>query len=343
MTDGGVVTLVDLPNLRLRLADLQKQGDSLGAQAKSLRSLAKELWIQRGRILLARTNEWTAPAAIAELVLRAHALDTNEVADDAKLQSIRTEEHHGIAGIIGHVGDWSDSRKISAERANLDLQLQPALGQIGREAPEVTVAEADVIRVEATAADDQAGRLESNAESVAAVAALAQEEIQRRTDAEHEMGFDAPFFAATLRTSGPPAIESPLVLKKGEHASLAVAATLARQQTRRQWVGGSQGFSFPIGHTGIRYRVGSFRGHPVEQQLLGKLDSGTLVVTNQRVAFIGSTKSTSVVFAKLLHVECYSDALAIFQEGRENPNYYYVDQPKYVLFFINWFLNQASQ
>ena len=138
-------------------------------------------------------------------------------------------------------------------------------------------------------------------------------------------------------------MESPLILKKGEQACLAAPATLARQQTRRQWVGASQGFSFPIGHTGIRYRVGSFRGHPVEQQLLGKLDSGTLVLSNQRLAFIGSTKSTSVAFAKLLHVECYSDALAVFEEGRENPDYYYVDQPKYVLFFINWFLNQTAQ
>jgi hypothetical protein len=343
MTDGGVVTLVDLSRLRLRLTDLQKQSDSLIAQATSLRSLAKALWIERGRILLARTTEWTAPAVIAELVQRAHALDANEVADDAKLQSIRTDAHHGVGGIIGKVGDWSDSRKISADRANLDLQLQPALGQIGREAPDVTVAEADLIRVEAMSADDQAAHLESQAESVAAVAALAQEEIQRRTDAEHEMGFDAPFLAATLRTNGPPAIESPLVLKKGEQACLAVTATLARQQTHRQWVGGSQGFSFPIGHTGIRYRVGSYRGHPVEQQLLGKLDSGTLVVTNQRVAFIGATKSTSVALAKVLHVECYSDALAIFQEGRENPNYYYIDQPRYVLFFINWFLNQSVE
>src|SRR5258706_12431893 len=91
MTDGGVVTLVDLPVLRLRLADLRRQGDSLGAQARSLRSLAKELWIERGRILLARTTEWTAPAAIAELVLRAHALDTKETGDDAQLHSMRTE------------------------------------------------------------------------------------------------------------------------------------------------------------------------------------------------------------------------------------------------------------
>jgi hypothetical protein len=81
----------------------------------------------------------------------------------------------------------------------------------------------------------------------------------------------------------------------------------------------------------------------VEQQLLTKLAAGTLVVSNQRVAFIGSTKSTSVGFAKLLHVECYSDALAIFQEGREKPDFYYVDKPKYVLFFINWLLNQIAQ
>ena len=86
-----------------------------------------------------------------------------------------------------------------------------------------------------------------------------------------------------------------------------MTATLARQQTRRQWVGGSEGFSFPIGHTGIRYRVGSFHGHPVEQQLLARLDSGSLIVTNQRIAFIGATKSLSVPLSKLLQVKCYSD------------------------------------
>jgi len=343
MTDGGVITMVDLSRLRSRVADLQKQVDSVTAQGSSLRFLAQGLWIQRARILIARRTEWAAPPALADLVLRAHALDETEVADDAKLQSIRTEERHGVAGIISKVGDWSDSRKISADRAKVDSQLQPVLVQIGREAPEVTVAEADSIRIEAAAAADQARQLESQAESIAAVAAVAQEEIQRRGDAEHEMGFDAPYLAATLRTTGAPVIQSPLILKRGEQAYLAVAATLARQHIRRQWVGGSQGFSFPIGHTGIRYRVGSFHGHPVEQQLLSKLDSGILVVTNQRLSFIGSTKSTSLAFAKLLHVECYSDALAVFQEGRENPNYYYADRPKYVLFFINWFSSQTAQ
>jgi hypothetical protein len=133
-----------------------------------------------------------------------------------------------------------------------------------------------------------------------------------------------------------------LILKRGERAAVVASATLARQQTQRQWVGASQGFSFPIGHTGIRYRVGSFHGHPIEQQSIVKVDTGTLVVTNQRIAFIGHGKSTSVLLTKLLHIQVYSDAVAVFQEGREKPNFYLTARPKYVVFMVNWFLNQIA-
>lgn len=300
------------------------------------------LWIQRGKFLVERAANWAATPQLAELVRQAAPLKQGVDADDARLQSIQGEERHGVGGLIGKVGDWSESRKTSTDRARLDAQLHPLLEQIGQQAPEVTLPDADSLRAQALAAGAQAQQLESQAAATTASAGLGEEEVQRRTDAEREMGFDAPYLAASLHANGPQPIESPLILKRGEQAALAVAATLARQQTHRQWVGGSQGFSFPIGHTGIRYRVGSFRGHPVEQQSLGRLDTGTLVVSNQRLAFIGSTKSTSVVFAKLLHVECYSDALAVFQESREKPDFYYVAQPKYVLFFINWFLNQAA-
>jgi hypothetical protein len=156
------------------------------------------------------------------------------------------------------------------------------------------------------------------------------------------MGFDAPYVAAYLKTYGPQDVQSPLILKRGERAGMVALATLARQQTQRRWVGGSQGFSFPIGHTGIRYRIGSFQGHPIEQQALVKVDTGTVVVTNQRIAFIGHVKSTSVLLTKLLHVQIYSDAVAVFQEGREKPNFYLTAQPKYVLFMINWFLYQMA-
>jgi hypothetical protein len=341
-TEGGAVTLIDLAGLRARVDSLQNQTDSLTTESRSLRSLAEGLWSQRGKVLVERAAGWVATPQLAELIRQAAPVNVREAADDARLQSIQNAERHGVGGLIGKVGDWSEGRKTSADRIKVDAQLHPLLVQIGQQAPEVTLPEADSVRAQALAAGTQAQQLESQAAQIATAAGVAKDEVQRRSDAEREMGFDAPYLAASLKTSGPQTIESPLILKRGEQAAMALPATLARQQTHRQWVGGSQGFSFPIGHTGIRYRVGSFRGHPVEQQSLGRLDTGTLVVTNQRLAFIGSTKSTSVVFAKLLHVECYSDALAVFQEGRENPDYYYVEQPKYVLFFINWFLNQAA-
>lgn len=336
------MTLVNLVGLRARAGALQSQVASLTTESRSLRSLAEGLWVQRGRVLLGRAGDWAAPQQLLEVIGQAAPLKQREDADDAKLQSLHDQEHHGVGGLLGKVGDWSEGRKATVDRAKLDAQLHPLLVQIGQQAPEATVPEADSLQAQALAAASQAHEVESRAADATAEANLAQEEVQRRSDAEHEMGFDAPYLAATLHTNGPPAIQSPLILKRGEQASIAVPATLARQQTRRQFVGGSQGFSFPIGHTGIRYRVGSFRGHAVEQQSLGRIDNGTLVVTNQRVAFIGSTKSTSTPLAKLLHVECYSDALAVFLEGREKADYYYVAQPKYVLFFMNWFLNQAA-
>ena len=341
-TEGGRVTLVDLATLRSRALALQNEVDTLTASGRSLRSLAEGLWVDRGKLLVHRSGDWIATPPIADLVLKASPLEQRVENDDAKVSSIKGADHHGVSGLFGRVSDWGEGRKASADQAKAELELRPLLLQIGRSAPNGTLPDADSLLSQAIAADTQAQQIESQAAEKSAAGRLVKEELTQRREAEQEMGFDAPYLAASLQARGPAPIQSPLILKRGEMAALAVAATLARQTTRRQWVGGSQGFSFPIGHTGIRYRVGSFRGHPVEEQLLTRLDNGTLVVTNQRLAFIGSTKSTSAPFAKLLHVECYSDALAIFLEGREKPDYYYVEQPKYVLFFINWFLNQVA-
>jgi hypothetical protein len=154
------------------------------------------------------------------------------------------------------------------------------------------------------------------------------------------MGFDALYTTAYLTACGPPALESPLELKKDERAMLSVPATLSRNQTRTHFVGGSQGFSFPIGHTGIRYRVGSFHGQPVSQQVLTNIDSGSLVISTQRIAFIGNSKSVLIQLAKVVHVEVYNDALAIFHEGRENPDFFLVQAPKQVVFYVNWALDK---
>jgi hypothetical protein len=341
-TEGGPVTLLDIAVLRTRAEDLRKEADQADREAKSLRGLAEGLWVQVGRQLTIKLDQWSPSPPVANLAQQAVLLTQRVATDDSKLESLRASEHGGIGGLAGKVGHWNENRQLTNERADLELSLRPLLVEIAKQSSEVSLPEVDAIRGQALAADVQAAELEQRATLVSTLANAASEELSRRTESEKEMGFDAPALAAYLKTYGPKEVESPLILKRGERACTVVSATLARQHTRRQWVGGSQGFSFPIGHTGIRYRVGSFHGHPIEQQSLAKLDSGTLVVTNQRLAFIGQVKSTSVPFTKLLHVQCYSDSLAVFQEGRENPDFYLMGHPKYALFMINWFLNQAA-
>ena len=292
---------------------------------------------------MASHENWSPTQQAAAPIQQAISMRQQIANDDSELESRHAKEHGGLSGLAFKVGSWNETRRLSDERTRLENDLRTLLVQIARLNPEIEIGDIGPIREQALAAESQALEAEKHAEFISTAAIVANEEIKRRSDAERDLGFDGPYLAAHLKTYGPQDVESPLILKRGERACWVAPASLARNQTRRQWVGGSQGFSFPIGHTGIRYRVGSFHGHPIEQQSLTKLDTGRLVVSNQRIAFIGQTKSTSIPFAKLLHVECYSDGVAVFQEGRENPDYYLTGQPKYALFMINWFLNQAAR
>lgn len=342
-TESGPITMLDLAGLRARVAVVEAEADKSTQDAQSLRALSEDLWVQVGRALITRPDTWSPPDRLGELAQQAFSLTQKIATDDSGLDSIQHQEHGGISGLAGKLGSWHQGRKLSNDRAELDSQLRPLLAQIARQSPEARLPEVESIRGQAVSAEAQAQELEDRAASLSAATTTAINELKRRTEAELELGFDAPYLAAYLKTHGPDDVQGPMILKRGERASLVAPATLARQQSRRQWVGGSQGFSFPIGHTGIRYRVGSFHGHPIQQQFLGKLDTGDLVVTNQRIAFIGKVKSTSIPLGKLLHVECYSDAVAVFQEGRENPDFYLTAQPKYAVFMINWFLNQTPE
>jgi hypothetical protein len=341
-TDGGQVTLVDLAALRTRAEGLQEEAVKATSEASSLRALADDLWVQIGERLMASHENWSPAQQAAVPIQQAISLSQQIAKDGSDLESRHAKEHGGLSGLAFKVGSWNETRRLSEERAHLQNDLRNLLQQIARLNPQIQIDGIGPLREQAVAAEGQALEAERHAKFVSTAAITADEENKRRSDAERELGFDGPYLAARLKTYGPEDVQSPLILKRGERACWVAPASLARNQTRRQWVGGSQGFSFPIGHTGIRYRVGSFHGHPVEQQSLTKLDSGRLVISNQRIAFIGTTKSTSIPLAKLLHVECYSDGVAVFQEGRENPDYYMTAQPKYAVFMINWFLNQTA-
>jgi hypothetical protein len=334
-TEGGPVTLADLAMLRAKLSALQEQARSLAENAASLRALAKERLVDLGSTLL-DSPQWQPPDDIKPLATQVQDLRSRLNDESSQLSSIRTQERHGVGGLIGKVGGWNQSRKLTSEISTHQGLISDLLMKLGQQVAVVPEGQPSSLLEQAHSAGEQATDLDAQAASITTLARTLDEEIHRRAESQAQMGFDAPYLTAYLKTYGPPPVASPLNLKRSERALAVVGARLARQQTRTHYVGGSQGFSFPIGHTGIRYRVGSYHGHPVQQQYLATLDTGSLVITDQRIAFIGPLKATSVAFSKVLHVECYADALAVFEEGRENPNFYLTTQPKYVLFMINW-------
>jgi hypothetical protein len=221
--------------------------------------------------------------------------------------------------------------------------LRPILIQLATQAPATTVPSADDLRRKALALQEQAAGMDRSIVAKQSALSELRSEIAHRHEVTQQYGFDALLTLASLEAYGPKPVESPLVLKKGEQAYLSWPAALARHVSKTTFVGGSQGMSFPIGHTGIRYRLGTFRGHPVTQDVIRQIDQGTLVLSNQRLVFIGAAKSTSTPLLKLLHVEVYTDGLGVFQEGRENPNIYLIGQPAQFMLYVNFLLGRTGE
>src|SRR6478672_7279737 len=109
-----------------------------------------------------------------------------------------------------------------------------------------------------------------------------------------------------------------LIQKKGEVVHLELDATMLKDVTVHQSQGGYSGFSFPIGKTGIRYRVGGYRGQSVE---IGTkrvpADTGVLVISSQRAVFLGTKKTVELPYAKLVNLTLFSDGVQFHESNRQ--------------------------
>ncbi len=336
----GNITVVTLDQLQATRTQVAAQAQNGEQQASTLESQAEQKFADAGAILVPRQAEANLPAALAPGAERATQLVAEITSIDAQRRELEQRPHSGLGAVFAKVGNWNESRKFQSQRDTASSELRQLVVTIGRGGGQTPIGEAAALIAQAVELERKAGQVRSDAAHQSAQVAAYDQEITLRQASQGQMGFDALYTTAYLATYGQPAIETPLELKKDEQAYLAVPGTLSTNQTRTHFVGGSQGFSFPIGHTGIRYRVGSFHGQPVSQQVLTSVDKGTLVISSQRIAFIGTSKSVLIQLAKVVHVEVYKDAVAVFHEGRENPDFFLVQAPKQVVFYVNWALNK---
>jgi hypothetical protein len=337
---SGPVTLEPLDDLAAQVNQLDSEAKQLLQSSEAPIANARLKVEQAGELLVAHKSEWDT-SAIANQANAATQLQADVSQLNEQIQELESRPHMGLGGFLHSLTDGHHEHELEAQRSRVLDQLHSVLATFADQAPIKTIPEADALRADAQIQLAHAKSLiDEQHVKIEAGKALA-DEIQRRQAAMKVMGFDSLYTAAWLQAHGPAPIASPLALKPKEEAYVSVPAVLARQTTRTRYSGGSQGFSFPIGHTGIRYRVGSFSGHPVQSSSITDIDEGTLVLSNMRIAFIGKLKSIVTQLPKLVHIESYNDALAVFQEGRESPNFYKISTPQYFLLYVNWILDQT--
>jgi len=339
-TEGGPVSVAPLAGLQARITALNQWAAGVHGRAEELLAQADRTFGSAGDILVSQSGEWSTPPDLQQVVSQAAQLAQRVAADTRQEEALKSEE--ASVGLFQKVRAHRHEHQVERDEAQAQAQLEPLVIRVGRSAPTTNIAEAERLRSEGATLDAQRADLMHRADAAIAEAAAIGQEVGRRQDAINQIGFDTLYEAALLQTSGPQPVDSPLVLRAAEAAYQAEPATLARMRTSTRYVGGSSGFSFPIGHTGIRYRVGRFHGHPVQQESLSHLDTGTLVLTNQRLAYVGATKSIAIPLAKVLHVEVYNDGISVAHEGKENADFFLISNPKQFVFMLNWFLGKVA-
>lgn len=340
-TDDGPVTVAPIDYLERLDQAQQSQLRQLSDKVQSSQSEIAQLETQAGQTLTDRVTDWASQERLPRIDA-ARGLETLVSDLEQRISEIEGRERHGLSGLIQGLQakrERSDVRaKIESAKGELDARYRAVAEGL---MPSTGIADADSLLRQIVNEQSQVSNSMSEIESLSAASQRLSKEIDLRKRVRSEAGFDALGTQADLLANGLRPISVNLVLRPKEIAVASEPATLCRYRTRTQYVGGSHGLSIPLGH-GFRYRISSFRGRPIQNEELSELDQGTLVVSNQRLVFLGSKRDVSTPIARILQVEPYSDAVAVSREGKEARDIYLVARPDYVLLFLQWVISHQD-
>jgi hypothetical protein len=122
---------------------------------------------------------------------------------------------------------------------------------------------------------------------------------------------------------------SGLVLQRGEVCHWEEGAGLRVQRTKREFVGGYSSVSVPVPLVrGVRFRVGGFKGHPIDHTILEDGGVGVLHVTSQRVCFTGQ-HSVAIPYKKMISVGGFEGGFIIQTSNEKKPGIFVVRHPEF--------------
>ncbi len=322
VTLGGVgpVSLAPLDELRAARHAAYERADALAAQGADLEARAEDRLADAGALLVPRRDWWLVPLELAPQMVKADRL----VARIARLDQ------------RGADGDRLFSRLRRYRRARAASRLRSLLVRIARGGGESGVEVPDVEPLLEEAASLAAHAQDFRGELDLARARLGEldHETRLREAAVRRLGFDSLHLAAHFRAYGLPLVQSPVGLDAGEKAHLAVDAALAPPVPMA--AAGRDGWPDSLASTGIHHWVGTFRSGPAPISGAQPIDTGVLVVTDQRLVFGGRAGTVAVPLAGMLAMDVYGDAVAVLQLGRDAGDLFLVPEPRLLAFYANW-------
>jgi hypothetical protein len=93
------------------------------------------------------------------------------------------------------------------------------------------------------------------------------------------------------------------------------------QKVKREFVGRSQGMSFRV-MKGVYYRVGGFKGSPIETTQMVSIGRGMLVLTDKTIYYNCQQKSLKIPYKKLISIEPYSDGVGFQKDGASSKPFF---------------------
>jgi hypothetical protein len=77
---------------------------------------------------------------------------------------------------------------------------------------------------------------------------------------------------------------------------------------------------------GFYYHVGSLNTSKETEEVLKKVDTGRVYITNKRIILIGSNRTYSIHLNKILDMETFSDGIKIVKDTGRNIFFRYKDE-----------------
>jgi hypothetical protein len=122
---------------------------------------------------------------------------------------------------------------------------------------------------------------------------------------------------------------SGLVLQKGEVCHWEEGAGLRVQRIKREYVGGYSSVSVPVPLVrGARFRVGGFKGHPIDNTVWEDGGAGVLHITSQRLCFTGQQRSAVIAYKKMISVGGFEGGFIVQTSNEKKPGIFVVLHPE---------------